>query len=281
VAAAARGGGVEGLLDVVLRQLVGEGPSDDVAVVAARLVPAPLEMDLIGDAGRLRDVRGAVRQWAGRAALDEDTTDDLLLVVGEAAANAVEHAYGGAPGRLRVRVALVDGARLEGTVADEGRWRPVPADPGSRGRGLTLLRKLTTSVDLDRGPDGTVVRFVVALRPSGSAGPAAGSAPEDRPAEVTVAARNGHRCIEVTGDLDLAGAAAVRDRLLAAVGVPGPLVLDLTGLGALSSSGLGLLLEAARVRPVDVPADVLLPEGGPARRLLDLTGLTDSLRRPR
>jgi anti-anti-sigma factor len=279
VAAAARGGGVEGLLDVVLRQLVGEGPSDDVAVVAARLVPAPLEMDLIGDAGRLRDVRAAVRQWAARAALDEDTTDDLLLVVGEAAANAVEHAYGRAPGRLCVRVALVDGARVEGTVADEGRWRPVPADPGFRGRGLTLLRELTTSVDLDRGPDGTVVRFVLTLRPSGAAGPATGAAPEDRPAELTVTAQNGARCIEVTGDLDLAGVAAVRDRLLAAVGVPGPLVLDLTGLGALSSSGLGLLLEAARARPVDVPADVLLPEDGPARRLLDLTGLTDALGR--
>jgi anti-anti-sigma factor len=98
---------------------------------------------------------------------------------------------------------------------------------------------------------------------------------------VAVTARNGDRCIEVTGDLDLGGVAAVRDRLLAAVAEPGPLVLDLTRLGALSSSGLGLLLEAARVRPDDAPAGVLLPEGGTARRLLDLTGLTDSLRRPR
>ncbi len=282
VAAAARGAGVDGLLDSVLRQLVEEGPSDDVAVVAARLVPPPLELDCVADAARLRDVRAAVRQWAAHAALDEDTTDDLLLVVGEAAANAVEHAYGGAPGRVCVTVALVGGDRVEGTVADEGRWRPVPADPGFRGRGLTLMRELT---DLRRP------RPRPATAPSSVSGWHCGRPavrcrsrtplPEGRPAEVIATVRDGDRCVEVTGDLDLAGVAAVRDHLLAAVVVSGPVVLDLTRLGSLSSSGLGLLLEAARARPDDSPADVLLPEAGPVRRLLDLTGLAEALRHPR
>jgi anti-anti-sigma factor len=164
-------------------------------------------------------------------------------------------------------------------VADEGRWRPPPADPGFRGRGLTLLRELSTSVRLDRRPDGTVVTFVLTLRSTGGALPSDGAVPEDRPARVTVTVRDGDRCAELTGDLDLAGVAAVRGSLLAAVAAPGPMALDLRSLDSLSSSGLGLLLEAARARPADLPVEVLLPEAGPVRRLLDLTGLADALRR--
>jgi anti-sigma B factor antagonist len=105
-----------------------------------------------------------------------------------------------------------------------------------------------------------------------------GDVAEGRPAEVAVSAGDGTGRVDVTGDLDLAGVAAVRDRLLAALRAPGAVVLDLTGLTALSSSGLGLLLEAARSRAGDRPADVRLPESGPVRRLLDLTGLADALR---
>jgi anti-anti-sigma factor len=281
VASAARGGSVEGLVSSVLRGLVGEARGDDVAVVAARLVPAPLELDLVAGASRLREVRARVRRWAAHAALDAETTDDLLLAVGEAAANAVEHAYGGAPGRLRVHVALIGGSGVEVTVEDRGRWRPPPPDPGFRGRGLSLMRDLTGSVDIHRGAGGTVVRFRLAL-------PATGGAVADddrgdspgRSAAVTVAPRDGARCIALTGELDLAGVAAVRRDLLAALAAPGPTILDLTGLTALSSSGLGLLLEAARSR-ADTPADVVLPSSGPVRRLLDLTGLAGVLRSAR
>ena len=279
VAAEARGAGIGGLVDTVLHGLVGDGSTDDVAVLAARLVPVPLDLDLVGDAGRLREVRAEVRRWSARAAVDEDTTDDLLLAVGEAAANAVEHAYGGVPGRLRVRASLADGERLEVAVADEGRWRPVPADPGFRGRGLTLVRELTTSVDLDRGPAGTVVRFTLELPSAGS--PVAepvDAASDGCPAEVTLSTQDRVRRVGLRGNLDLAGVAAVRRELLSAVAAPGSVVLDLRGLGSLSSSGLGLLLEAARARPDGTPADVLLPDGGPVRRLLDLTGLADALR---
>ena len=167
VAAAARSDGVQGLLDDVLDGLVGAAPSDDVAVVAARLTPAllvDLLVDLLADPATLRDVRRRVREWAVSAAVDADTTDDLLLAVGEAAANAVEHAYGGTPGRLTVHASVVGGEQVAVTVADEGRWRAAPTDPGFRGRGLQLVRELSAgSVEVERGTSGTVVRFAIPM----------------------------------------------------------------------------------------------------------------------
>ena len=279
VATAARSSGVQDLLDAVLEGLVGDGPTDDVAVVAARLTPVPLLLDQVADSASLRDVRRRVRAWAASAALDPDTTDDLLLAIGEAAANAVEHAYGGAPGRLRVTATVEGGERVAVTVADEGRWRPEPADPGFRGRGLQVLRELGDgSLAVDRGPEGTVVRLAVPL-PAGRTdhedartGEAAG------PARVGVAQRDGTRYVALTGELDLDGVPAVRAALREALDGPEPVVLDLTGLAALSSSGLGLLLELTRPRPGRPVPSALLPENGPVRRLLDMTGLAGQLR---
>jgi anti-anti-sigma factor len=274
---AARSGAVPALLDTLLDRLVGDARSDDVAVVAARPAPAPLALDLLADASRLGGVRAELRRWAAQAALDGDTTDDLLLAVGETAANAVEHAYGGAPGRLRVSAAMVGGERVVVSVADEGTWRPPPVDPGFRGRGLQLLRRLAREVDVDAGCGGTVVRFAVPLPRSGGAvtGRAEGEA-DERPAAMQLSGDDELRCVQLSGDLDLAGVVALRTGLLEQMTVAGPVVLDLTGLTSLSSSGLGLLLEASRQRGPG-RREVLLPREGPVRRLLDVTGLADAL----
>ncbi len=274
VAGAARSGGVQDLLDAVLDGLVGDGPTDDVAVVAARLTPAALVVDLQADAATLRDVRRRVREWAAAAALDVDITDDLLLAIGEAAANAVEHAYGGTPGRLRVEATVLGGQKVSVTVADEGRWRTAPADPGFRGRGLQLVRELSAgSVAVERGTGGTVVRFAIPL-PAGRTGDADGrTGTAEGPARVAVTERAAFRCIELSGDLDLDGVGRVRPTLIAALAGRGPVVLDLTGLTSLSSSGLGLLLEVTRPGPGGDAPRAVLPESGPVRRLLDMTGV--------
>jgi hypothetical protein len=46
------------------------------------------------------------------------------------------------------------------SVADTGFWRPPPADPGLRGRGLRMISTLARDVDVCAGPTGTTVRFV-------------------------------------------------------------------------------------------------------------------------
>ncbi|MGY1778681.1 STAS domain-containing protein [Geodermatophilus sp. SYSU D00804] len=83
------------------------------------------------------------------------------------------------------------------------------------------------------------------------------------------------RRLELAGDLDLAGVTEVRAALLAEVADDRPLLLDLTRLGFVASVGAGLLLEA--VRTAGGHLEVVLPPGGSARRLLDLTGLTGVL----
>jgi anti-anti-sigma regulatory factor len=58
-----------------------------------------------------------------------------------------------------------------------------------------------------------------------------------------------------------------------------PTTLDLTRLGHVSSIGLGLLRELVQLAgDRGLPFDVLLSTEGPARRAMDLTGVTGLLR---
>ena len=276
------------LVDGVLGDLVaGSGGDDDVAVVAVRLLPAPLRLELPAEPARLAELRRAVRRWAATAGLTAEAVDDLLLALVEAAGNAVEHAYRDVddPARFGVELVLDGAGDVRVTVSDSGSWRPPPVDPGFRGRGLTIISRLARDVDLSPGPDGTTLRFVLAPavpaaprhRAGGPQRPAA-PGPDDRPAFLDVSAVGDGRCLALSGDLDLAGATAVREQLLAELAAPGPVTVDLTELGFVTSLGAGLLLEVAQRAGADRVLDVVLPDGGEARRMLDLTGLTAALR---
>jgi anti-anti-sigma factor len=82
----------------------------------------------------------------------------------------------------------------------------------------------------------------------------------------------------VGGDLDLAGTTAIRELVLAELTDPRPITVDLTRLGFVTSVGAGLLLELAEGAATHGDLDILLPATGPARRMLDLTGLAAALR---
>lgn len=270
------------LLDGVLADLIAPtGASDDIAVVALRLQPAPLRLGVRGEPSQLSAIRRATAQWAASAGLDDDSIEDLQLALGEAAGNAVEHAYRDVPvpGRVTVELDVDDEGALSVVVADAGAWRPAPADPGHRGRGLTMISALAEDMELTHGPSGTVVRFrfVPGSAPT-AAQPLPAGLPDAEPATVAATDREGRRCLRVAGDLDLAGVTAVRDVLLAELdGAQRPLTVDLTGLHWLTSVGLGLLLEVAG--RAGQQTQFLLPDPGPARRVLDLTGVTAVLDR--
>jgi len=97
------------------------------------------------------------------------------------------------------------------------------------------------------------------------------------PATLRITDADGRRCLELTGDLDLAGVEAVRAALLAELSGTRPATVDLSRLGFVTSVGAGLLLDAAQTAAPGL--DVVPPAGGPARRLLDITGLSSVLRR--
>ncbi len=275
------------LTDAVLAGLLDpSGAADDVAVVALRLLPAPLVLDLPATPAVLSRVRRAAGGWAAAAGLHPDVVQDLHLALGEAAGNAAEHAYRDrpAPGLLHVRLSQDAEGPVTAVVSDTGSWRPAPADPGDRGRGLQMISALATDVDLTAGPTGTTIRF--RLRPPPPAvtpdpPPADGVGPEpEQPATVEVSHSDDRTCVVISGDLDQAGVTAVADALRtetarthAADGPP--LLVDLRGLGWLSSVGIGLLLQAAREATGQVT--FALPPAGPARRALDLTGVTGQL----
>ncbi|MFY9719940.1 MAG: ATP-binding protein, partial [Candidatus Cybelea sp.] len=84
---------------------------------------------------------------------------DLALAVGEAVANAIEHAYQEAPGDFMLRLSLRDDT-IFGEVQDLGSWRE-PCPSSDRGRGLEILAAITRSFEVSRGAAGTTVAFAL------------------------------------------------------------------------------------------------------------------------
>jgi anti-sigma regulatory factor (Ser/Thr protein kinase)/putative methionine-R-sulfoxide reductase with GAF domain len=154
----------------VMAELIGEYvPEDDVALLAFRRHGAdeigPLDMVVPAVPESLKDIRAAVRRWLSSVGIEGDLGSDLLLAVGEACTNAVEHAYGPAGGDVHLRLELLDG-QVVITVRDNGHWRP--ARGKNRGRGLTLMRKCGDDVEVDRSDEGTTVVIRRLLQPEGA-----------------------------------------------------------------------------------------------------------------
>jgi PAS domain S-box-containing protein len=262
------GTAVAGLVDGLLTSA---GPADDVALLVVRLVPEPLEVELPAVARSMARLRRVVEQWGTRAGLGEEALDDLHLVLGEAAANAAEHAYPDGSGDVRCSLVRERDGAVRFTVRDGGRWRPVPVDNGHRGHGLRVMQQLSEGFRVERGPEGTTVagRLLPAAQvvPPPSRRPIA-PGPDDSP--VVVEERSdgaGRAVLALRGDLDLAG----RDTVAAALARAGRgAVLDLTGLRYLSSAGVALLAGAPDVA-------VRVAAGSAPARVLALTGLAGAL----
>jgi serine phosphatase RsbU (regulator of sigma subunit)/anti-sigma regulatory factor (Ser/Thr protein kinase) len=142
--------------DIVDRQVPTER-ADDVALIAARLVPLPARLRSRWPAERqaLAGIRRLLRRWLKAHGATEEEAYDIVVACQEACANAVEHAY--RPGRhwFELDAARDDGHRIRVTVRDEGRWRPPRGV--HRGRGVDLMHTLMDSVELDHTERGTVV----------------------------------------------------------------------------------------------------------------------------
>jgi serine phosphatase RsbU (regulator of sigma subunit)/anti-sigma regulatory factor (Ser/Thr protein kinase) len=106
-------------------------------------------------------VRRSLDRFAQGLGLDADRRFALLTATGEALANAVEHAYGVAPGLVRVQASLVDDVLLV-TVEDEGKWKPATRRD-DRGRGLPLMRALMDAVEIRTHQARTEVRLMMEL----------------------------------------------------------------------------------------------------------------------
>ena len=85
--------------------------------------------------------------------------------------------------------------------------------------------------------------------------------------------RDGAIVVQLTGELDLYNAHAVRDALFAvAAGRPDRVVVDLSAVTFIDSTGLGVLIEA-RTKLTNRRAFLLAAPGLETRRALEISGL--------
>jgi anti-sigma regulatory factor (Ser/Thr protein kinase) len=98
-----------------------------------------------------RPMRHAVAAFLEATGLvDEETSDDVLTAIGEALANAVEHAYeGGEENEVELFARLEDDA-LAIDVCDRGTFIERAPRPG-RGFGLRIVKAIAEEVRVDTG----------------------------------------------------------------------------------------------------------------------------------
>ncbi len=143
----------------LLRDVIGQHePHDDIALLIFDLLPvdAPLTLALEASPANLRRVRRAVRALALRHGVGAPRAEEIVLAVGEAALNAIEHAYSGQPGRVAVRGERI-GETLTVSVRDFGHWQ-TPQEDG-RGRGTGMMRGFSDDFKTYTSAAGTLVQM--------------------------------------------------------------------------------------------------------------------------
>jgi anti-sigma regulatory factor (Ser/Thr protein kinase) len=154
--------------ELITGMMPAAGFEDDVAVLIYRHPAAPLTVQVSTDEPAcLAAIRSRLRQWLAATGVSREDGADILVAVGEPAANAIEHAPAGRPdGQEPVQItvtARVANAAAEVTVADNGTWRPAHEQPDTRGNGIPVMRALTDEVTILRFEDGTVVTMTKEL----------------------------------------------------------------------------------------------------------------------
>ncbi len=100
-----------------------------------------------------RPLRHALKAFLDALDVEEGAIEDILMAVGEALANALEHAYAGVEtGIVELHARLDDGEALSVDVNDDGHFVEREARP-ERGFGLRIVRMVARSVavEIDNG----------------------------------------------------------------------------------------------------------------------------------
>ncbi|WP_410597480.1 SpoIIE family protein phosphatase [Amycolatopsis sp. lyj-23] len=270
----------EPLVSTITDTLLDGGQTDDVAVLAVRLLPPPLHRRRAAETSVLRQLRADVADWSALTGLSPELHQDLTLGLGEAVANSVEHAYSQRPGNVTYSVTRSAAGELDVLVRDDGTWRPEPTDNGHRGRGLAIIKAMSEDHAIDHDERGTTIRFRLAEDPDQPGRSAQVPFGTMQPATVSVTeSATGAVVISVVGDLDLDTIDDTGSAVLRAVEASGAkeFVVDLSELGYLSSCGIALLLDAAALAKTrDTALIVRASTKSAPLRILEMAGLTDA-----
>jgi len=113
-------------------------------------------MSLALDLFLLRGLRRELAAWLARTRVIGEAREEIILATHEAAANAIEHARSGSEVTVR---GVRDASKVVVVVTNSGRWKePRPFDE-KRGRGLTLMRRLMSDLEIQVRSQRTTVRM--------------------------------------------------------------------------------------------------------------------------
>jgi anti-anti-sigma factor len=255
--------------DRVLQPPRPESSGDDVALLMVRLLTAPIgdiRVLLPAEPHVVATLRRTVRQWATGSGASDEEAHDLVLAVGEAVTNVIQHAYTSSGGEVEVEASIRQGlARI--VVRDRGEWRPARPDEG--GRGLLLMQALVDDFDVVSGPGGTEIRL---FRRVGRARAITGLVPVRAPRPVPESRLR----VEVTrliDEIDLDNAPRLYREMLDgmshdAVG----LVVDLSEVRHIDSAGIRMLNKLAGwLAQRRIELRVVVPDDSSVRRVLELS----------
>jgi anti-sigma regulatory factor (Ser/Thr protein kinase)/putative methionine-R-sulfoxide reductase with GAF domain len=151
---------LEHLGDALVDVLLPEGSGiDDAALLMARATPLadPLVARFPAEIESIPVLRRLLARWLDEAGATRADVDDLTLASAEAAANAIEHAYGLEPGVVELRARTEKGDNVTLSIRDFGSWRSPRGV--HRGRGLQLMEGLTDGVEVVRSDEGTTIEL--------------------------------------------------------------------------------------------------------------------------
>jgi serine phosphatase RsbU (regulator of sigma subunit)/anti-sigma regulatory factor (Ser/Thr protein kinase)/anti-anti-sigma regulatory factor len=269
--------------ELTVERMTRQGYQDDVTLLALRLTGAPvtdLTVDIPARPGQLSPLRGRLQDWLVALGAGEHDIASIEIGVLEAVSNAVEHAYSGATGRVRVEGVLDAHGRACFTVIDRGRWQPPDPDPGRRGRGLLMMRACMDTVEVEATDAGTTVLLDRRLRREpvvDLSRNATRSIPRPREAtEMAVTVTHSMPpTIAVSGPLDLSTSDELRRHLWSASrGGALPLTVELGAVTHLGSAGIQVLYDFVE----DMAAEgralcFVVPPGCPAGYAVQLSNL--------
>jgi anti-anti-sigma factor len=114
----------------------------------------PWELVLPAQPWSLKTLRDVMRRWLSAVGAGPRAVADVLVAVGEACTNIVDHAYRTDNGFMTVHLEL----QLPDVVAivgDTGQWGLPPGK--NRGRGLVFMHNCSDDVRINHDPTGTTV----------------------------------------------------------------------------------------------------------------------------
>ncbi|HZR12540.1 MAG TPA: SpoIIE family protein phosphatase [Acidimicrobiia bacterium] len=153
---------IDFIADGVLRELLADSDGvDDVVLLVLRSPvssPTMLLRKLHATPGELATMRAELHQWLDMVGLPKEHALQLVMAVGEACMNVVQHAYTNELHQLVRLEGAVVGDEVLVSVTDTGTWKE-HSTRSVGGRGMDLMRKLVPSVQVNRHPVGTTVVF--------------------------------------------------------------------------------------------------------------------------